>query len=77
MDVDEEEDEDEGNEIGPGCGILDFGIPHLKPSRHWIRKDYIRLYKYCDEYMTSSLDKDKHPSVVITGQSGIGKHFTL
>jgi hypothetical protein len=28
-----DEDEDEGDEIGSGCGILDIGIPELGRSK--------------------------------------------
>lgn len=45
-----DEDEGEGDEIGPGCGILDIGIPELGCSKFWICKEYIRLDKYCDDY---------------------------
>ncbi|KAH9079497.1 hypothetical protein EDB83DRAFT_2503931 [Lactarius deliciosus] len=54
MDVDEtaeeDEDEDEGNETGAGCYILTLGTPDLECQKLWIRKDYIRLYNFCQNY---------------------------
>ncbi len=80
MNVDEdeytEEDEDEDEEIGPGCYVLDLGVPELGRSMLWIRKEYIRLYKYCNEYLESRRGAQLPPSVVITGQPGIGKRST-
>ncbi len=74
MDVDGDEDEDdEEEEIGPGCYVLDLGTPGR--SKVWIRKEYIRLYNYCNEYLESRLNEQEPPSVVITGQPGIGKRF--
>ncbi len=63
--------------IGPGCYILDFGIPDIGRSKLWIRKEYIRLYDFCEKYLESHRTKQVPPSVVITGQPGIGKCFTL
>jgi hypothetical protein len=76
MDVDEDEDAGyEGDEIGPRTGILDIGIQNLEQSKLWIRKDYFRLYEYCNKYLESSREH-MPPSVVITGQPGVGKCFT-
>ena len=68
------EDEDE-EEISPGCGILDIAIPGINPSKLWVRKEYIKLSEYCEEYL--GRDHFIAPSVVITGQPGIGKYFAL
>ncbi|KAI9434189.1 hypothetical protein H4582DRAFT_1856074 [Lactarius indigo] len=73
--ADEDEDESEGDETGPGCYILDLGIPDIRRSRLWVRKEYIRLYGYCNKYLESHRDDDIAPSVVITGQPGIGKSY--
>ncbi|KAI9443511.1 hypothetical protein H4582DRAFT_1202088 [Lactarius indigo] len=36
------------DEIGPGCHILVFATPGIGRSKLWIRKDYTRLYNFCD-----------------------------
>ncbi|KAI9461237.1 hypothetical protein BJY52DRAFT_1079998, partial [Lactarius psammicola] len=42
----EDAEEDEDEEIGPGCYVLGLGIPRIGRSKLWrIRKGYIRLYK--------------------------------
>jgi len=71
MDVDMDEQDDE---IGPGCYVLNMGIETLPHSKIWIRTDYIRIYDYCSEYyeLCRSLPHKAAPSVVITGQPGIG-----
>jgi hypothetical protein len=62
-------------EIGPGCYALDFGIENLERSKLWVRRDYLRIYKYCGTHY----DKVKNfsgrvaPSVVITGHPGVGE----
>ncbi|KAH9054177.1 hypothetical protein EDB87DRAFT_1689495 [Lactarius vividus] len=71
------EDKDEGDEIGPGCYILDLGTPDLRRSKLWIRKEYIRLYEYCNKYLESRRTEQVAPSVVITGQPGIGKSYWI
>jgi hypothetical protein len=52
---------------------LDIG---LNVSRIWVRKDYVLLYDECTDYFTDP-DNEKFdsrpPSIVITGQPGIGK----
>ncbi len=74
MDVDVDDDE-----IGPGSYILDIGIKGLSYSKIWIRADYIRIYDYCNDHYNRSMsifllsNKKEAPSVVITGQPGIGK----
>lgn len=79
VDVDEDEDMGEEDEVGPGCGILDTGITALGRSKLWIRQEYLRLYKYCDDHLGSKSSNilQESPSVVITGQPGIGKCFTM
>ncbi|KAH8994041.1 hypothetical protein EDB92DRAFT_1815315 [Lactarius akahatsu] len=74
LDVPENEsmniDEDEGDETGPGCYILNLGIPNVWPEL-LVCKEYIQLYKFCDKYLGSHRDDPSPPSVVITGQPGI------
>jgi hypothetical protein len=46
-------------------------------SKLWIRKDYLRIYDFCEsrcEYVGSKLPRA--PSVVITGQPGVGEYFS-
>ncbi|KAH9034849.1 hypothetical protein EDB85DRAFT_2087937 [Lactarius pseudohatsudake] len=75
-DEDPDEDEGEGDETGPGCCILNIGIPDIWPNL-WVRKEYNRLYEYCNKYLGSHCDDATPPSVVITGQPGIGKSYWL
>ncbi|KAH8996620.1 hypothetical protein EDB92DRAFT_1793737 [Lactarius akahatsu] len=72
-----DEGEGEGDETGPGCFIFKFGIPGIWRSELLVRKEYIRLYEYCDKYLESRRNNQKPPSVVITGQPGIGKSYWL
>ncbi|KAH9009391.1 hypothetical protein EDB84DRAFT_1280496 [Lactarius hengduanensis] len=72
VDKDEDPDEGEGGETVPGCYILNIGIENIWPEL-LVRKEYIQLYKYCKKYLRSHRDDPKPPSVVITGQPGIGK----
>src|ERR1700677_4880757 len=53
-DTQDGDDEDKGDdgEVGPGCYILDLRIPEIH-SKVWVRKEYIRLYDYCSEYVDS------------------------
>jgi hypothetical protein len=76
-DEDADSEEGEDNEIGPGCYVLDLGIPGIRCSMLWIRKEYIRLYKCCNEFLEAHRNNQEPPSVVITGQPGIGKCHTF
>jgi hypothetical protein len=74
QDAIEVDDSDPESETGPGCYLLDFQLG-LWGSRLWIRKDYIRMYDFCNQWYGHVTSRDfRHaaPSVVITGQSGIG-----
>jgi hypothetical protein len=71
------DDEADDDEIGPDCYIFDAEIPDLKRSTLWIRKEYIRLYKCCNEFLEKHRNNEEPPSVVITGQPGIGKCRTF
>ncbi|KAI9442329.1 hypothetical protein H4582DRAFT_1809402 [Lactarius indigo] len=79
MNIDKDKDADEGegeeDETGPGCYILDLGVPDIRRSKLWVRKEYIRLYGYCNKYLELHRDDHMAPSVVITGQPGIGKSY--
>jgi hypothetical protein len=68
-------EDDEDDDIGPGCYALDLGICHLKCSKLWVRKDYIRIYDHCaTRHETGPQESEEDArSVVITGQPGVGK----
>ena len=73
------EPEDEGyggDDIGPNCHILDIGIPTLGLTKLWIRNEYIRMYKHCEDHLETNRNESKSPALVVTGQPGIGKCFT-
>ena len=76
VDVDNEiAEEDEEDETGPGCYIL--SLPWMRDTTKtiWIRQEYLRVYDFCKEYLkfcrTNKLQES--PSVVVTGQPGIGE----
>ncbi|KAH9083658.1 hypothetical protein EDB83DRAFT_2212994 [Lactarius deliciosus] len=76
MNVDKDDDADEGEGEGDAPGfILKLGIPGIWRSELLVRKEYIRLYEYCDKYLESRRNKQTPPSVVITGQPGVGKSY--
>jgi hypothetical protein len=70
------------SEVGPGCFNLNLDIESLETQRPWVRMDYLRAYDYCnfhyDEVLKSQLQwgPKTAPSVVITGQPGIGQCFS-
>jgi hypothetical protein len=75
VDVDNETaEEEDDDETGPGCYIL--RLPDIAGANAiWIRQEYIRVYNFCEEYLkfcrTNLLQEP--PSVVVTGQPGIGE----
>ena len=73
------DDDEFWSDIGPGCYALDFGIEHLERSKLWIRNDYLRIYDYCNKHYdrVKSIGRGVAPSVVITGQPGIGESSIL
>jgi hypothetical protein len=70
---------DEEDETGPGCYILRLPWTRGTTKTIWIRQEYIRVYDFCEKYLnfcgTNSLQET--PSVVVTGQPGIGECPTL
>ncbi|KAH9171752.1 hypothetical protein EDB89DRAFT_2096685 [Lactarius sanguifluus] len=74
-DKDEDPGEEEGDETGPGY-ILNIDVPDIWPKL-LVRIEYIRLYKFCNTYLGSNRNRPIPPSVVITGQTGIGKSCWL
>ncbi|KAI0248219.1 hypothetical protein BJV78DRAFT_1239036 [Lactifluus subvellereus] len=73
----DQDDESIASEIGPGSYPLDLGIKGLEQSKLWIRQDYIRIYNYCQQFYDKLGGDDLPPSVVITGQPGIGKTYWI
>jgi len=76
--VDDPDDYSE-SDIVPGCYALDFGEERLERSKLWIRRDYLRIYDYCNKHYdrVNSLVSGTAPSVVITGQAGVGEPSIL
>jgi hypothetical protein len=74
-----EVDDENMAEIGPNRYALDIGFEDIGCSKViWIREDHVRIYEYCERYyeeITKSRSP-RPPSVVITGQPGIGKCFS-
>ena len=73
----EPEDEGDDDDIGPNCHVLDIGIPTLGLTKLWIRNEYIRMYKHCEDHLEFNRNESKSPAVVVTGQPGIGRCFML
>ena len=69
-----EEHEKEEDDIGPGSYILTLDIPNmpLEVSQLWIRQEYIRVYDFCEKYLEACIPANLTPSVILTGQAGIG-----
>ena len=65
------------SEVVRGCVALDLDDDTLAPSKLWIRKDYLRIYDFCErryKYIRNNLHQA--PSVVVTGQPGLGEYFS-
>ncbi|KAN0127599.1 hypothetical protein V8E53_014577 [Lactarius tabidus] len=78
LNVDEDEGDAEDDEVSPKCHVLDIGIPGLEWSKIWIRKEYIRMYQRCKDHFKPGLhNKFQSPSLVVTGQPGIGKRHWI
>ncbi|KAI0255603.1 hypothetical protein BJV78DRAFT_1119377 [Lactifluus subvellereus] len=74
----DDDGEDTEAETGPGCYPLDFGDENYARSKIWIRKDYIRIYDRCEEFHNRMTHiRSIAPSVIITGQPGIGKTYWI
>lgn len=69
-------DNDE-SEVVRGCFALDLDNVGFAISKLWVRKDYLRIYDHCDSHC-EDIRRLEHlrPSVVITGQPGIGECFS-
>ena len=66
---------DVDDEIDPGCYMLDIGIDGLPYPKIWIRAEYIHVFAYLQQYYDQERTHNLVPSVVITGQPGIGESF--
>lgn len=69
---------DVGDDVIPGCYVLNIGISGLERSKIWIRADYIRVYNFLETIDDgTSKAKDMAPGAIITGQPGIGEFLFL
>ena len=63
--------------VSPANFALSFDIENLDPSGLWVREDYVLFYDHCTAYFNTPLaniqSNPEPPSIVITGQPGIGK----
>ncbi|KAF8264763.1 hypothetical protein EI94DRAFT_1591703 [Lactarius quietus] len=66
----------EGDETA-GCYVLDIGISCMWPTKIWVRREYMRMYQRCYDHLETKRNRQKSPSMVITGHPGIGKHWWL
>ncbi len=73
VDVDQETGtDDEDEEIKYGNFILNVGISG-RGHRIYVRKEFIRFYNICKKHLEFASETMQAPSVVITGQPGIGE----
>lgn len=72
-------EDDDFDDIGPGCYALDLGIEDLERSKLWVRNNYLQIYDYCNTHYdrVKSFGSGIAPSVVITGQAGVGEPSIL
>ena len=79
-DGDDDDDGDDGNDDDddndddiPGCYLLNIGFRQL-----WIRSDYIRVFNAIQDYYSwYAKPRAITPSIVLTGQPGIGEFFSV
>jgi hypothetical protein len=69
MDVDGSAAEDD--DIIPACYVLDISIRGVE-DKIWVRADYIRLFKFAEEFYAENVANPRSPCLVITGQPGTG-----
>ena len=81
MDIDENQmDTDEENQMStdetPAGFALSFDIKAFNLRSMWVRENYELLYNDCTSYFNDPkvLSASKPPSVVITGQPGVGEY---
>lgn len=70
---------DEESDVDSDCFTLDLGMPMIFNgwTKVWIRKEFIRIYNLCNDYLETVCNGGRLRSMIITGQPGIGKWFTL
>ena len=61
-----------------GGFVLDLDIDSLETSKIWVRKDYTRIYEFCDKHSAEVQNDnfEQAASIVITGQPGVGECFS-
>lgn len=71
-DEDGSAEQDDGLGIRPGhvLNLMAFG----RRRSVLVRREYIRMYKRCADYLGNNINEAVPPSVVITGQPGIGRY---
>lgn len=64
------------SEVVRGCFTLTIRLPGKDKdfSKLWVRKDYIRIYDYCEGYCTTI--SPTPPSAIISGQPSVGECFS-
>jgi hypothetical protein len=67
-DEDTDDTDSEDDDIIPGCCMLNMS----SVGRFWIRADYIRIFDEIEHFLSHFIPPFRPPSVVITGQPGIG-----
>jgi hypothetical protein len=74
MDTDSELSD--GEEVIPGCYVLDIDVGGLEVSKLWIHPDYIKIYDAVKvHYDYCARLRGRAPSVVVTGHPGTGELF--
>ncbi|KAN0127602.1 hypothetical protein V8E53_014580 [Lactarius tabidus] len=63
--------------VGPECHLLDLGISDPGRWKIWVRKEFIRMYKRCNDHLETNRHESQSPSLIVTGQPGIGKSYWL
>lgn len=65
------------DDVGPECYVLDLGSPEPGRSKLWVRKEFIRMYERCKDHFKTHRGAAESPSLVVTGQPGIGKSYWI
>ena len=68
---------EDNDDVGPECCVLDLETPKPGFSKLWVRKEFFRMYDQCKDHFEAHHAADQSPSVIVTGQPGIGKIFSL
>jgi hypothetical protein len=65
-------DHGKGDDIKPGCYVLDIAIKGIQFKKIWIRAEYLEIYDYFEDYYNEADRIARCPGGVLTGQPGIG-----